>query len=117
MLKSADAIFQTYDTSGPTAAYRTALVLRQHSARPITLEGKRPPYCLFLVEAGRNDPKQPNSLELRAYDTLDEATQEAIRWLGVARAVSADVVPMTVCTGVANVMRDTSLLSKYAPPS
>ena len=116
VVKSADAILQTYDTSRMgRAAYRTALVLRQHRDRSFRLNGERPPYGLFLVEAGRDDADQPNSVELRAHDRLEEAIQDAVQWLGVDRRVAPEAVPQTVLTGVANVMRHPALLTKYAP--
>ena len=114
-IKSAVAIFQTYDTSGPSALYRSALVLRQEPERPFSVDGKQPPFGLFLVEGGRDDAKQPNSLVLRGYDDLDDATAEAIRWLGTDRPVEPEAVPLTVLVGIANVMRDPDVVSRYAP--
>ena len=58
---------------------------------------------------------RPNSLELRAHDSLDQATADAIGWLGTDRRVGEGAVPQTMLAGVANVMRDPALLTKYAP--
>lgn len=115
VVKSAEAILQMDDIFGGEAAYRTALVLRQHPDRPFELKGQRPPCGLFLVEVGRDDRAQPNSLELRAHHSLEEATKDAIDWLGTDRRVGEGAVPQTVLAGVANVMRDPALLTKYAP--
>jgi hypothetical protein len=115
VLKSAEAIFQTYDTSGIAARYRTALVLRQDDARPITVGESRPPFGLFLIEVGTDNVARPNSLRLLACDALDEAKRRAVAWLGSEREVNADKVPLTVLHGAANVLRDPTLLSKYAP--
>jgi hypothetical protein len=115
VLKSAEAIFQTYDTSGTTAHYRTALVLRQDDVRPIAVGDSRPPFGLFLIEVGRDNVERPNSLQLLACDTSEEAKRRAVAWLGSEREVTADKVPLTVLHGAANVMRDPALLAKYAP--
>jgi hypothetical protein len=42
VVKSADAIFQTYDISGGTAHYRTAMVVRRDPERPIRVNGQLP---------------------------------------------------------------------------
>lgn len=112
--KSAEAICQTFDSTGPRAHYRTALVLRQDAARPIIVEGHKPSFALFLIEVGRGSRDRPNSLELQSHEDRGDAVREAVHWLGSDRAVSADKVPATVLAGVANVMRDPAMLSKYA---
>jgi hypothetical protein len=114
VLKSAEAIFQAFESSGGRASYRTALVLRQDSERPIEVAGERPTYGLFLIEVGRPGA-QPNSLELRAHADLASAKSEAIQWVGAERVVQPDQVPPTALIGVANVIRDPTVLQGYRP--
>lgn len=114
VVKSAEAIFQTYGLSGGTAHYRTAMVLRQDPERPIRVDGQLPRFALFLVEVGRQS-SSPNSLELHPYDDLSDARRAAIGWVGENRAVAPEKVPATALTGIADVIRDPGLLPKYAP--
>jgi hypothetical protein len=114
VLESAEAIFQTYESSGGTAHYRTAMVLRQDPERPIRVDDRLPRFGPFLAEVGRQG-RRPNSLELQPYDDLDDARRAAIGWVGENRPVAPEKVPMTVSIGIASVIRDPAVLPKYAP--
>ena len=114
VIKSAETVLQTYEASPRGARHRTALVLRQDPERPVKIDGRYPPYALFLVEVA-SWGEQPNSLLVQPHEELGAAVDAAADWLGERRVVSVESVPPTALIGVANVVRDPSLLPQYAP--
>ena len=90
------------------------MILRQSAERPIRVGERRPRFGLFLVEVGR-DVGNPNSLELRPFDDLDDAKRAAVGWWEWTGPSPPRRFRATALLGIANVIRDPAVLPKYAP--